>query len=201
MIYPLRPKNAIEPKFIGGIVPDHWLIQAKFDGKNMLHDTATGKWWNRHKEERPIDMEIKPSDGHNYLLNGEYMTGTMKDDTGQNFAGFILFDVLSMDGSLLIGSSILERYHLMRSMCAWGIHNEYLYAHPRNPALFLVRNLDIPLREVMDRMNTLPEDGKQHYIEGYVFKNPHQRMVLPSGEYANSAGLLKSRIPTKNYQF
>jgi hypothetical protein len=136
---------------------------------------------------------------HGYLLNGE-LVSNMKEE-GKDFNGFILFDVLHRENKLLIGSSILERYHIIRSMFAWQPYNDYLYIHPECPNLYFVRNLRCDLRQTMEKLYQLPEDGNRCYIEGFIFKNPAQKLTFPTSEYANSGGMIKSRVPTKNYHF
>jgi hypothetical protein len=207
-----RPAHIIKPDKLEDYENSQWLAQPKLNGSNTLvfmHSDGTAIVKNRHGQDKTGQIKIdfaKLYRGEGwFVLNGEWMEKSKKDEGGNNFNGnFVIFDVLAYNGHILAGSTVVNRLHLLHDLYGHSfmsvVENKLVTSEPY---LYLT-GIDNVYRVVTYTnkfkllFNMLT---KIDMYEGLVVKHIGFHLLPPFTQIANDKSMFKSRKETKIYKY
>lgn len=221
-IYPPRPENALPAESLEAYDIEKYMAQPKLNGDCMLVFTngIETHVWNRHKEKfkkaiklepifhklhRETITDIKGEKTNKWMvLVGEYMAKSKKNHLDEVWNDkFVIFDIIAYDGFQLIGHTFKERMELLdrlygkddMELTADGVEtHKFLYTTPVE-GVFRVKTF-------FNCFTALWNDlVKIDMMEGLVLKQADAALENGITQLNNSAGQVKFRKPTKNYQF
>ena len=131
------------------------------------------------------------------------MNKSKKDDSGNPFRGFVIWDITAFDGQLLVGSTVEERLVLLERLypsCGEQITPEGIIFYDylcftEVPDIYKVVAYQRDFVKLYDSLT------KIDMVEGFVLKRRNAKLDMMMGEKNNSGWQVKVRKATKNYRF
>ena len=202
-IFPPRPEYMINSKELYKYESTH-AVQPKMNGACTVIFIKNNeiKIYGRHQNENLSNFKLKNEDLN--ILNcendkwnvivGEYMNKNQNgiDGTPWNHK-FVIFDILVYNGEYLLGSTFDERVELLDNIFGKIDENEYLYKI--TDKIFRVKTF---YDKFIERWDDIVKIGM---LEGFVLKKKGAKLERGLSEKNNILWQLKSRKPTKNYNF
>lgn len=218
-IYPPRPENALDFGRLKEYDTEEYGAQPKLNGDCTLLFTngIESHVWNRHKEKftkckvdltklhRETVSDVKGAQTNKWMvLVGEYMAKSKRNHLDKVWNDkFVIFDIIVYDGFQLIGTTFRERIELLDRL--YGKDDMVLTPDGVDTMKFMYNtNVENAFRvkTFFNCFEPLWKDlVKIDMMEGLVLKRLDAILENGVTERNNSAGQLKFRKPTKNYQF
>jgi hypothetical protein len=200
-IYPPRPATVAPPTGIGTYERMGFIAQPKMNGSCavLFLDGSSSKLMGRHNNTfaREIinreDLKRLHRGAGWMVLVGEYMNKSQKDSKGKPFNGFVIFDILVLNGKHLVGTTFLERQQMLDSLYVSKPYDDYIDSV--GSSAFRARNFRTDLKGVWEKLT------KVQMYEGFVLKRPDGILENGFRESNNTGWQLKIRKPTKNYKY
>jgi hypothetical protein len=204
-LYPPRIEHKLQPSSLFKFDDNNYVGQPKFNGASssvtISEMTAIAK--ERHNTFFAIPPTFNFKDMHRgrgfMCLTGEFMNKSKKDENGQPFRGFCIWDILAFDNKILIGSSIEERLELLKRI--YPSYGElktkegtpYLFK-TSEPFIFRSANFYSNFSKVYEDLSAVD------MLEGFALKRKSGRLEMMRVEKNNTGWSCKVRKPTKNYE-
>lgn len=212
-LWPPRPEKAIPMKMLSFYEKRGWVGQMKKNG------TCTVLFVLPEKE---IIVKTRRNEDHKRWTPTEKSTGIFKTLPGKGWYVFVvevlhsktalvkdtvyIFDILVNDGTLLVGTTFIERMELLKEL--FNIHDDENVISLSNSShyvlssnVWLARTIPGNFTQIMRLVNNQASEEGAPIDEGIVLKNPKARLELPSRQKSNSTWQVKCRISHKNYVF
>ena len=198
-LYPPRIEYKLQPSSLDKLDNNEYVGQVKLNGSStsisISKDTVVAK--ERHNTFFAIPPKFDFQSLHRgsgfMCLTGEFMNKTPQ------FRGFCIWDILSYDDKILIGSTIEERIKLIDELYpAKGVVSagEIIYLYKTEVAdIYKVNNFYTGFHELYDKLTVVD------LIEGFCLKRKSGKLELGSREQNNISWQVKVRKPASNYQF
>jgi hypothetical protein len=203
--YPPRPKNRAPKEAIIDYCNKRFLAQCKGNGSNLtLYTNGIVLYaMNRHGE--PMTrisipnkelLSLCKNKGTWTVINGEYMNKAKKDSKGKLFNHkLIIFDILVIDDTHLIGKSFSERIEILDSLFIKCEFDDYIDQISEN--MFMFKSFD----DSDDLVDMFEKISLIDMYEGFVFKRKRAKLELGRSELNNSTSQIKIRCKSSNYTF
>ena len=199
-LFPPRP----EIKFPPHMIKNHegkYIAQPKLNGSCGVLFTNGEEvvLMNRHHTqfEREIinKEELKKLHRGNgwMVVVGELMNKSKKDTKGKVFNGFVIFDILVLNGEYLTGVTFEERQNMLDSLYNLTYFDNYISQIENK--FYRVNNFTQNLTQSFEDIT------KTDMYEGFVFKKPTSSLDTGFVSNNNTGWQFKVRKPTKNYQY
>jgi hypothetical protein len=204
-LFPPRPAVATSPNELTAFEKEGYEAQVKKNGTcnimafspdrdlfAMNRHAETHKLWTPDK--KIISTIADKLKGGWFVFVAELLHSKIAG--GPRHTNYI-HDVLVADGEYLVGVSQRERYDLLHSIFLNGDEEETYSHYVVDEKTWIARQHTSGFRQFFDEIVTQgnPED------EGLVLKHPEQVLNICSKEKANVTGMVKIRVPHKNYSF
>ena len=201
-IFPPRPEVKSPPSGLGIYERRGFIAQPKLNGSCcvVITDGQTVKVMGRHNNF--LTREIVPKEDLRRLhrgagwmvLVGEYMNKSQRCSNRKPFTGFVIFDILAINGKHLIGTTFMGRQELLEKHFPYGnSFDEYI--SNISPSVYrvhnFVSNFDVMFKSIVS----------VEMYEGFVLKRPDGRLENGLREANNTGWQLKIRKPTRNYRW
>lgn len=205
-LYPPRIEHKLQPASLIRFDDGKYIGQPKFDGSSVSvaisEDKAIAKERHNTFFAIPPTFDFKALHrGNGFMcLTGEFMNKSKKDEKGQAFKGFCIWDITAFDGKILIGSTIEERVELLKrlypSTGELTTASGTPYAFKTNvPFIFRAANI------YSNFVKTYKELSSVDMIEGFVLKRIGGKLEMMRVEKNNTGWVVKVRKATNNYEF
>jgi hypothetical protein len=202
-IYPPRPEYVISPDQLHKYEKSHF-AQPKLNGSCCIIFIKGNEYkvFNRHGREGLTGFRLNINDlkelncnNNNWnVIVGEYMNKSQLGVDGKIWNHkFVIFDILVHDGNYLLNTTFESRLKMLDKYFGTQSENKYLYKINNN--VFRVKTFHDNFSE---RWNILTKIGM---LEGLVLKKPDSKLKRGLTEKNNMLWQLKSRKPTKNYNY
>jgi hypothetical protein len=202
-IFPPRPEYVISPDKLESY-EGNYCGQPKMNGACTIIFIKGDelRYFGRHQNENLSNFKLKLEDlkilnSNNSEWNvivGEYMNKNQNGIDGKPWNHkFVIFDILVYNGEYLLGSTFEERVSLLDTLFGTESENDYLYKITEN--VFRVKTFYTNFAE---KWNEIVKIGM---LEGFVLKKKLAKLERGLSEKNNVLWQLKSRKPTKNYNF
>lgn len=234
-IYPPRAQDAIPPTETNVYATLGWTAQLKYNDTHVLikynpgwdqpdpgtTNTRAIQLWGRHGEllrdyHAPDWLYRELQDlGHQLNLdpnNWSLLDGGILDRKHVAIKDtIVIWDILVLNGSHLIGTKYQDRYHRISSLenktnPNWTYHTPN--GQPHNLGIQQTTNIFIPKNypaeawpTLWDMIHKINNDYSQPLLEGLVFKDPYGKLEMGFREKNNSGWLGRSRIQTGRHRF
>jgi len=200
-IFPPRPENTIPSEAIEVFDDGTFIAQPKLNGSCCLIFTNGKEFFcmNRHQERltnvQIMDELLSLHRGDGWMvLVGEYLNKSKLDENNNLFNHkFVLFDILVYNNKYLLGTTFLERQHLLDEIYKLEEYNSYLFKISDNT--YRVKNFMSNFTKLWN------EIVKIDVFEGFVFKRKKAPLEIGTSQKNNTKSQLKCRKKTKNYKF
>ena len=212
-IFPPRPEYKCSPEDLDKYDNGEYIAMPKYDGSACVTFT-NGKelqLYNRHKEELNLLSDYKEIDfmglaktSNWFVYAGEYLNKSKLGETGINENNrFVIWDVLVWDGRYLVGSTLMERLHLLENIypCQRSVVKDTgieIYDHLCCTELKNIYKAPAYLNNFKELYYNII--NTQLY-EGLVLKKRNSKLSFGLQEQNNTDWQIKARRETKNYQF
>ena len=209
-LYPPRPEHTTHPNQLGKYDNDKFIAQPKYNGTccNVFISEDEVVVMNRHKGKISSDYSKIDFKGLHrgtgwIVLSGEFLNKNKKGENGKPFnLKFVIWDILVYQGDYLIGSTFEDRVKLLdelypcykmrvgddfenyKHLCFTNSDNVY-----RAPNYYA--NFELLFHDL----------AKTDLYEGVVLKRRDGKLTYGLTEKNNHGWQIKSRKPTKNYDF
>lgn len=207
-IYPPRAENAVHPDTLSEDRYAGYIAQPKLNGDCTVIFTNGIETIVMDRNNKPFKKRIpmldtlktlfKGDQGKWMILVGEHMIKSKKNAQGVTWNNkFVIFDILAHDGVHLIGKTFQERVDLL----------DELYGTDRfiDPFLYATEISDVyRVRSFYDHYKfteLFKELIQIDMYEGIVLKRAASPLQNGISSTNNSSSQVKTRKPTKNYNF
>jgi len=201
-IYPPRPEYVVSPDQLNKYENDY-VGQPKLNGSCCLIFIKGDEYkiYGRHGKQLSSfklsinDIRVLNCNNENWnVIVGEYMNKNQKgiDEQPWNHK-FVIFDILVHNGEYLLNSTLENRIELLDNLFGTITENDYLYKIDNN--VFRVKTF---YKNFLDTWKNITKVGM---LEGFVLKKPNAKLQRGLSEKNNTLWQLKSRKPTKNYNY
>lgn len=203
-IYPPRPERAIHPKYIDTFDNGTFIGEPKLNGDCCTIFTNGHELHIMNRLGGPMKGFTIPRQEILHLhknrkgwliLVGEFMNMSQRDEGGCLFnKKFVLFDMLGLDGQYLLGTTFMERYHLMN----------ILYGKDREDKPLLTQITDNIYKVVAIEngfKKAFNQIIKYEMYEGLVLKLKNGKLRRGDREKNNTDTQVKFRKPNKKYSY
>lgn len=204
-LYPPRIETRLQPSSLKKLDTSEYVGQPKLNGSNTsvtISETSVIA-----KERHNTFFAIPPNfdflslhRGNGFMaIAGEFMNKSKKDEAGNPFRGFCIWDIMAFNGKILIGSTIEERIslinHLYPSRDPISVDGiDYLYKTD-TPGIYKVNDFYSNFLKIYDIIT------KVDMVEGFVMKRKNGKLEMMVREENNVGWAVKVRKPTANYHF
>lgn len=203
MIYPPRAENIATPNRLSGYDRDEFILQPKLDGSAVtvsLDKTGIvvlnrhGKAYTKHKGKQmfaPLQRDSLT------VYAGEYMDKSRKDEDGKVFNHvFVIWDILTLDGKDLIGTTVVERLDLLEGLLPYRETSKHIYS-TQFDKIYRVASYT---NNFVDLYNQMVEVDM---YEGCILKRKESKLEHLCRENNNSTWQIKVRKPHRGgiYRF
>jgi hypothetical protein len=210
-IYPPRAQNKIHPKDIGKYDTGEFVAQPKYNG-----DCCVVAIWceeiiisNRHNEVKnhvheSIDFKALTGICKGWLvLAGEMLDKAKKDEHGQVIKGFVIWDILVLNGCYLITSTLRQRIDVLDSIFKTsgmmvGADGIKQYDHLLFTEYSGIYRAPTYSKDFVALYNDLV---KTDLYEGVILKKINAKLEVGFSSKNNHSWQLKVRKPTRMYAF
>lgn len=205
-LYPPRIEHRLQPASINRFDNNTYIAQPKFNGSStsiaISENTATPKERHNTFFSVPPKFDFKALHrGKGYMcIVGEFMNKSKKDETGEAFKGFVIWDITAYNGKILIGSTIEERIELLKRLYPSNgeikTNGGLTYMFKTNvPQIFRAANFYSNFAKVYEELIEID------LVEGFVIKRKNGVLSPMTTEKNNIGFSVKIRKPTRNYNF
>ena len=205
-LYPPRIKTRLQPTSLDKLDTGEYIGQPKLNGSNtslaISETTAIAKERHNTFFSIPPKFDFKSMHrGAGWLsFAGEFMNKSKKDQNGQPFRGFCIWDIMAYENLILIGSTPTERIKLLNLLYpatepAVTINGIILLYYTATPGIFRMHDFYDNFHEVYNQIIGVD------MIEGFVMKRKNGKLENMTREDNNVGWAVKVRKPTANYHF
>lgn len=199
-VYPPRPENTFPKERLKDFEKmKMFLAQPKLNGSSCVAIINNGKvrFYNRHKETfakfnfsgEELLQNLKVTGLT--ILCGEYLNKSQNDEKGDTNFRYVLFDILSYDGTSLVNQTVQQRQDLLRSIFEIKEYNNWIDRISNN--LFIVKNFETDFEKLWNEITPYA------VYEGLVLKKKSGKLRPGTTKNNNTDWSIKCRKPTKNY--
>ena len=199
-VYPPRAETKSPPSGLSTYERMGFIAQPKLNGSCgvlFLDGLGTARLMGRHNNDFvriSLDKEHLKSlhRGAGYMvLVGEFLNKSKKNSEGKTLEGFVIFDILVLNGRHLINTTFKERQSILDTLYTTTPYDKWI--SNISPSTYRVNNFT----ESFDTL--FKEIIKVDVYEGFVLKRPSGKLENGLREANNTGWAIKIRKPTKNY--
>lgn len=207
-IYPPRAEHAVHPDTLSQERYTGYIAQPKLNGDCTVIFTNGIETIVMDRNNKPFKKRIpmfdtlcqlhKGDPGKWMILVGEHMVKSKKDARGETWNNkFVIFDIIAYNGIHLIGQTFQQRVELLDSLYGTTrFIDQFLYATTITD-VFRVRSY----YDHTQFTALFKELIKVDMYEGIVLKRAASPLQNGISSTNNSSSQVKTRKPTKNYNF
>jgi ATP-dependent DNA ligase len=209
-LYPPRPEKTTHPSMIDTYDNGQYIAQPKYNGTCcvVFMNEQEVIVMNRHKgmitsDYSNIDFRCMYKPSGWMVLCGEFLNKNKKGEDNTSFnLKFVLWDILVYQGKYLIGSTFEERIKLIDNLfpCSkFSVDNKFRTM--KHLCFTSCKNIYVAPYYTEGFGKLFESIVETDLYEGVVLKRKNAKLTLGLNEKNNSEWQIKSRKPTKNYQF
>jgi ATP-dependent DNA ligase len=211
-VYPPRAEEKIIPEELDDYDNGEFIAQIKYNGSCCCIFTNGEEHliFNRHGERKAFPKSLDVAGIHAdtkgwMVVAGELMDKSKRGEDGSILTGFVMWDLLVLNGQYLVGRTAEERIVLLNEVhpnmsqpfvnySGKLVNNEYLHATGVD-GLYKAPSFVSYFSPLFDAVK------KVDAYEGLVLKKANAKLSFGYNQSNNSAWQVKVRKPTKNYAF
>lgn len=209
-IYPPRPSNKIDPKYLNRYDNGEYYAQPKLNGSCgvvFLSGNGPAIVMNRHgeimtnvKRDQIAFEELHHGTGY-MVLTGEVLNKAKNGENNKLFnQKFIIWDIIVFNGEQLIGTTFAQRQKLLSELYK-PLKSEFKYIYPIASKTFLkIQGVYMPSLFTEGFSKTFDTLIKVDVYEGIVLKKKNAPLAHGFHSSNNTDWQIKCRKPTKNYK-
>jgi len=207
-IYPPRAEHAVHPDTLSQERYTGYIAQPKLNGdctviftngiETIVMDRNNKLFKKRIPMLATLEQLHKGDPGKWMILVGEHMVKSKKDARGETWNNkFVIFDIIAYNGIHLVGQTFQQRVELLDSLYGTTrFIDQFLYATTITD-VFRVRSY----YDHTQFTALFKELIKVDMYEGIVLKRAASPLQNGISSTNNSSSQVKTRKPTKNYNF
>lgn len=199
-LFPPRPEAAFPPDSLSMYESNGYVCQAKKNGTCTLlvmtpseiiaydRHGSRQKMWKGPNKDMTSGLRERLPIGYSAIV-GE----TLHSKVPGIRDVFYIFDIVAVQGQLLLGKTFRDRQKIIRDVFKGG--KDYQTHRDIGGGIWVAKNFIAGFSALYSKIIVNPED------EGLVVKHPDARLANMFKEGMNSSWQAKCRKPTKNYSF